>query len=79
MTYALPEPHDAYYQISIDNEYSDIDLPILDLDSDITKAYNTLFIAIQRLGFFPSVSGSNEEALELPTTSAKQKASGSCA
>lgn len=63
-SYDLPEPHTAYYRICIDNEYSDIDMPILELTRDNQKSYNSFYIALQRLGYFPSISGSLEKSLE---------------
>ena len=62
-SYELPEPHTAYYRICIDNEYSDIDMPILDLTKDNQKSYNTFYVAFQRLGYFPSISSSLEKSL----------------
>jgi len=63
-SYTLPDPHTEYYRISIDNEYSDISMPILALTEDYTKSYNTFFIALQRLGYFPNISGSLDESID---------------
>ena len=63
-SYSLPEPHTSYYRISIDNEYSDIDMPISALTKDYYKSYNSLYISLQRLGYFPNISNSLDESLE---------------
>lgn len=62
-SYAIPEPHTDYYRICLDTEYSDIDMPIIALTEDYHKSYNTFYILLQRLGYFPSISSSIEESL----------------
>ena len=63
-SYALPEPHTSYYRICFDNEYSDIDMPISALTKDYYKSYNSLYISLQRLGYFPNISNSLNESLK---------------
>ena len=63
-TYSLPEPHTNYYRISVDNEYSTLEMPILSLTFDVEDSYNTFYLSMQRLGYFPGISGSLEDALD---------------
>lgn len=63
-SYAVQEPTTNYYRICFDNEYSDIDMPITTLTQDYYKSYNTFYISLQRLGYFPSIINSIEESLK---------------
>jgi hypothetical protein len=62
-TYRLPEPHTDYVHIAFESEHSGIELPIARLIKNPELSLHTFFVWTQRLGFFPSIESSLEDAL----------------
>jgi hypothetical protein len=63
-SYVLPEPHTDYVHVAFESEHSGIELPTVRLITNPEMSLHTFYVWTQRLGFFPSIESSLEEALE---------------
>ena len=62
-SYRLPEPHSDYVHVAFESEHSGIELPTRRLITNPEMSLHTFFVWTQRLGFFPSIESSLEDAL----------------
>jgi len=63
-SYRLPEAHSDYVHVAFESEHSGIELPTTRLITNPEMSLHTFFVWTQRLGFFPSIESSLEDALE---------------
>ncbi len=62
-SYRLPEPHSDYVHVAFESEHSAIELPTARLVVNPEMSLHTFFVWTQRLGFFPSIEATLEDAL----------------
>jgi hypothetical protein len=61
--YGLPEPRTDFVSVAFDGEHSGFNLPVTGLTRFPETSLHTFYVWTQRLGFFPSLKPTLEEAL----------------
>jgi len=63
-SYALPEPHADFVSVAFDGEHAGFNLPTRGLTKFPETSLHTFFVWTQRIGLFPSLEPTLEEALQ---------------